>query len=121
VELRRAVRTGYARLEAVDTKRPWLAGTLSTLVPGLGQAYAGSWQGAALSLLLNGIFVAATVELAQHELYLASATTGLAGSIFYVGNILNAVDLARRYNEGATQGRRKELKSLLVPEAYYGP
>lgn len=117
--LRQAVTSGYKRMEATDTKSPWVAGVLSTLVPGMGQAYAGSWQGAGVSLLLNGLFISATVELARNDLYFASATTGVAGSIFYVGNILNAVDLAKRYNEGATQGQRSELESLLIPEAQY--
>ncbi len=117
--LQDAVTTGYAQMESADSKSPWAAGILSALVPGMGQAYAGSWQGAGISLVLNGLFAAATVELARNELYFASATTGVAGSIFYVGNILNAVDLAKRYNEGATKAQRDMLESLLIPEAQY--
>ena len=112
-----AVTTGYKRIQSADSKSPWVAGVLSTLLPGMGQAYAGSWQGAGMSLLLNGLFLSATVELARKDLYFASATTGVAGSIFYVGNILNAVDLANRYNEGATKEERGKLESLLIPEA----
>ena len=117
--LRLDVTTEHQRLLATDTKSPWLAGILSSVVPGAGQAYAGSWQGAAVSLLLNGIFITATVELAQNDLYFASATTGMAASIFYVGNILNAVDLVKRFNEGATSKRRMRLENLLIPESQF--
>lgn len=117
--LQYAVTTGYKRIENTDTKSPWVAGILSTILPGAGQAYSGAWQGAGMSLLLNALFLSATVELASKELYFASATTGVAGSIFYVGNILNAVDLANRYNEGVTKGERGNLESLLIPEAQY--
>ncbi len=116
-ELQQAITTGYARLEGQQSKRPWLAGLLSAALPGLGQVYAGSWQSAGVSLVLNGILLASTVELARNDLYFAAATTGMASSIFYVGNILNAADLARRYNETASAPEQERLEDLLVPEA----
>jgi hypothetical protein len=106
----------YRHYRRARSKRPWLAGTLSALVPGLGQAYDGSWQSAALSLAINAVLIGGTVELARNRLYFASATTGLAASMFYVGNILNAADLARRYNQRASEPHLLELERLLVPE-----
>ena len=116
-QLQEAVTKGYSRLEAQRSKRPWLAGLLSAALPGLGQVYAGSWQSAGVSLVLNGILIASTVELARNDLYFAAATTGMASSIFYVGNILNAADLARRYNETASAPLQEQLENLLIPEA----
>jgi hypothetical protein len=104
------------RRASARERRPWLAGTLSAIVPGLGQAYAGSWQGAAVAFVLNGVLIGATVELARKELYFAAGATGLAASIFYVGNIANAADLARRRNEIASEGARDALERALVPE-----
>jgi len=99
-------------------KRPWVASLMSGLLPGAGQAYAGSWQGAAVAFVLNAIFLGATIELAQHRLYATSTAAGLAASVFYVGNIINAGDLAHRRNEAASNGARQELERLLVPEAH---
>lgn len=103
---------------ASRTKRPWLAGTLSAVVPGAGQAYAGSWQGAAVAFVLNAALIGASVELAVHDLYLGSAAAAVAASFFYVGNIVNAVDLARRRNEMAAEPARQQLERRLLPEAH---
>jgi hypothetical protein len=116
--LRLEVDRVYRRLERRHGKRPWLAGTLSAVVPGLGQAYAGSWESAAVSFVLNSVLIGATVELARRDFYAASTVTGLAGSVFYVGGVLSAADLARRRNERAAEPERRELKRLLVPELF---
>jgi hypothetical protein len=104
--------------EASHAHRPWLAGTLSAILPGLGQVYAGSWRGAAVALVLNSLFIGATVELAWRRLYITAAAAGVAASIFYVGNVLNAVDLARRENEQGARPYADALERTLVPEAY---
>lgn len=100
------------------TKRPWLAATLSALLPGAGQAYAGSWQAAAVSFVLNGALIGATAELGARRLYLPAAASGLAASFFYVGNIVNAADLASRRNEVAAEAPYRALEARLVPEAH---
>jgi hypothetical protein len=111
-----AAEQAYTR--ARRTKRPWLAATLSTLLPGAGQAYAGSWQAAAVALTLNGVLIGATTELALHRFYFSASAAGVAASIFYLGNIVNAADLARRRNELAAEPARDALDHLLVPEAF---
>jgi hypothetical protein len=100
------------------TRRPWLAATLSAVLPGAGQAYAGSWQGAAVAFALNGLLISATVELAWKRLYLAASAAGAAASFFYVGNVINAADLATRRNEMAAAPARLALESRLLPEAH---
>src|SRR5690606_34632281 len=106
----------YERFERRHRKRPWLAGALSAVVPGLGQAYAGSWESAAVSFVLNGALIGATVELARRDFYAASTVTGLAGSVFYLGSVLSAADLARRHNQRAAEPERRALERLLLPE-----
>lgn len=103
---------------ARHTRRPWLAGTLSAVLPGAGQVYAGSWQGGAVAFVLNAVLIGATVELAYHHLYASASAAGVAASIFYVGNILNGADLAARRNEQAARPAEEALERLLVPEAY---
>ena len=128
----RAIHLAYLPLsiqrEAIDglvvydraryTKRPWLAGVSSALLPGAGQAYAGSWQAAGVAFLLNSVLIGSTAELAVHRLYFSAGAAGVASSIFYLGNILNAVDLARRRNEMASEESRARLERMLIPEAF---
>ena len=100
------------------SKRPWLAGVLSAVLPGAGQAYAGSWQGAAVAFVLNATLIGATGELATRRLYLPAVAAGVAASFFYVGNIFNAADLAARRNERAASFPARALEDRLVPEAH---
>lgn len=108
----------HARYRESPRRSPALAGVLSAVLPGAGQAYAGSWEGAAVALVLNALSIGATVELARREAYLSAALTGTAASIFYVGSILNAADLAQRGNHVAAEPHRDALERLLVPEAW---
>jgi hypothetical protein len=97
-------------------KSPAAAGILSALLPGAGQVYAGSFEAAAITFALNALFVSATVELALDKHYATAAAAGTAASFFYVGGIINAVDLARRRNHIAQQPYSDRLEELLVPE-----
>ncbi|MGE0871954.1 MAG: hypothetical protein AB7P03_25575 [Kofleriaceae bacterium] len=97
-------------------RSPALAGVLSAVLPGSGQLYAGSLQAAAVTFVLNGLFIGATVELAREHHYITSAAAGTVASFFYVGGIMNAVDLARRRNTLAMQPYADQLEQLLVPE-----
>lgn len=111
-----ATTTHAAYLDDAAARRPWLAGLLSAVVPGAGQLYAGSWAAAGVSFVLNAVFITATVELAVHDQPFAASATGLAASFFYVGNIINAADLARRRGQNAAQPRYDALERALVPE-----
>jgi len=89
---------------------------LSALLPGAGQLYAGSYQGAAMSFLLNSVLIATTVEFARHDLYWAAGTSGLVASVFYIGGIINAADLASRENTRAASVPEATLTRMLLPE-----
>lgn len=104
--------------EAARTKRPWLAGAMSALVPGAGQVYAGSLEGGALALVLNALTIGSTIELARRDLYWSASLVGITASIFYVGNVLNAADLARRRNDRRSEAALERINQVLVPEIY---
>ena len=101
---------------AQHSRQPWLAASLSALLPGAGQLYAGSYQGAAMSFLLNSVLIATTVEFARHDLYWAAGTSGLVASVFYIGGIINAADLASRENTRAAAVPEATLTRMLLPE-----
>ena len=88
----------------VSTRSPFLAGTLSTIVPGAGRLYTGRFSDALTSLV--------TVGLTGWQAYdgfrrdgISSAkgwTLGTLCGIFYVGNIYGSVISARVYNRQVT-------------------
>lgn len=97
-------------------KSPALAGTLSALLPGAGQAYTGSWQSGAMAFVLNALFLSATVELADKDLHAASLASGVVFSITYLGNILNAAESARVYNKNYYAPQVESEKAKRFPE-----
>jgi hypothetical protein len=111
----RALELGH-RYHDARVKSPALAGVLSAVLPGSGQLYSGSLSAAAVTFVLNGLFIGATVELARDKHYVTAAAAGTAASFFYVGGIINAADLARRRNRIAQEPYADELEELLVPE-----
>lgn len=107
----------YGRWEhARHTKRPAVAGVLSALLPGAGQIYDGSIQAAAVTFALNALFIGATVELARDHEYWTATAAGTVGSFFYIGGVINAVDLARRRNQTASEPEVEFLEEVLLPE-----
>lgn len=97
-------------------KSPALAGTLSALVPGAGQAYTGAWQSGVLAFVLNALFLSTTIELADHDLNSAALTSGVVFSIVYMGNILNAAESARVYNDNYYRSDIDSEKRKRFPE-----
>ena len=79
-------------------KSPQTAGILSAVLPGAGQIYCKQPKDAALSVLLNGMFIGAAVESFDHDLYILGGILCLVEMAWYGGNIYNAVNHAHQYN-----------------------
>ncbi len=99
-------------------KAPWVAGSLSAIVPGLGQAYNGNYQSAAFSFVLNALFLSATIETQQKGLYATSLAAGTIFSIVYVGNILGSVQSARAINNQESAETIENEKVRVFPELF---
>lgn len=97
-------------------KSPGLAGTMSALLPGAGQTYVGSWQSGAMAFVLNALFLSTTLELAENDLHAASLASGVVFSITYLGNILNAAESARIYNQNHYAPSVEAEKAKRFPE-----
>jgi TolA-binding protein len=82
----------------IPKKSPALAGVLSGLLPGAGQLYINKPRDSLISFLLNGAFIWASAESFRHH----NNTTGGVLLFFeagwYMGNIYNAVNGAKKYN-----------------------
>lgn len=97
-------------------KKPWLAGTLSAVLPGAGQVYNGNYQSGLFSFVLNALFLSATIELTQHNLKATAAASGTIFSVVYVGNIASAIQSSKKINTLSHDPSRSTLKFNLFPE-----
>ena len=88
----------------LSTRSPFLAGTLSTIVPGAGRLYTGRLSDALTSLVTVGITGWQAYDGFRRD-GISSAkgwTLGTLCGIFYVGNIYGSVVSARVYNRNVT-------------------
>lgn len=91
--------------EATRLKSPFLAGTMSVFVPGLGKAYSGQWKDGLISL----VFVAANAFASYRGFSQNGVQSfygwffGAMGTGFYIGNIYGSARAATQYNERKTR------------------
>jgi len=75
-----------------------LAGTMSAVIPGSGQAYSGRVTDGLRHLLFNTVMILATVSFARGEHVPAAILTGALELPFYLGNIRGASASAKRFD-----------------------
>jgi len=80
-------------------KVPWVAGTMSAVVPGLGQVYCGRWVDGAVALTVDGLLVGATIECYHKKMPVLGTALGVFGLGWYLGNIYNAVNEVHKGND----------------------
>jgi tetratricopeptide (TPR) repeat protein len=116
-ESQRAVVTGLRdsvhRGTALPSRSPFLAGLLSTIVPGAGQVYTGHYVDAAQAFLAVG-----ALSFAAYGFYLHDSSSGnsyvltglgvIAAALFHTANIYGAAKTAEYYNT-------KQREDFLVP------
>lgn len=98
------------------SKTPWVAGTLSAVIPGLGQVYNGNYQSAAFSFILNALFLSSTIELHNKNLDATAIASGVIFSVVYVGNIVSSVQSAHAINQASQEPAKAEFKDQMFPE-----
>lgn len=97
----------------IPRKSPYLAGGLSAVLPGAGQLYLGRPSDAAISFVLNGLFIWATVEAFDNGNDVTGGVLLFFESGWYLGNVYNAASGAHKYN------RRQEQHFLDEMEGQY--
>ncbi|MGZ3695496.1 MAG: hypothetical protein ACXWQO_15400, partial [Bdellovibrionota bacterium] len=108
------VELSHLRPDYSDIKSPLLAGLASGIIPGAGQAYTGMYQTAAISFVLNGLFLLSTVELAKKKLGFSATITGIAFSTVYLGNIISAVQGAKALNRAHSNQEDEKLAAKIT-------
>ena len=103
-----------------DFKSPWLAGTMSAVVPGSGSFYSGRRLEGTYAFFITALFWLATADAMANE---DGALTGLFGFFtlaFYGGNIYTAVNSTYKYNDqletDALHNLRTKYGIWFVPE-----
>ncbi|MBA2665126.1 MAG: hypothetical protein H0U74_22760 [Bradymonadaceae bacterium] len=111
----------HQAFDALALKRPWLAGTISAVLPGAGQAYNGRWIDAAIAFGFNATFGAASYYAFAHaDSPVAGAAFALLGAGFYIGNIVNAVVDAQNINARRYQDFFESLERDHWPRLSFG-
>lgn len=98
----RILDSAFYSLSAYKSKSPWLAASLSALIPGLGKIYAGHIGEGVGAFLTVGSFAALTAEN-WHRDGLGNWKTivfGCLGTLFYIGNIYgSAISVKLSYDQ----------------------
>jgi len=97
------------RYQERPRKSRLLAGSMSAVVPGSGQMYAGYYRDGLVALTVNGLFIAGTVIAINDENYPLALLAGGFALPFYVGNIYGGANAAGRYNLGLIRATRDTL------------
>ena len=103
----------FENQKVISNKSPFLAGTLSAIIPGSGYLNSKHYDTALTSFVINGLFIWAIKDAVLAEQYgIASAAT-VFGLGWYIGNIEGSVKAAIKQNE---YERHKYLNEVLEKE-----
>ena len=103
--------------ESLDGRSPVLAGLLSAVVPGSGQAYSGHWFDAFSAFTTVGLFGFATFLAYSYEAqqnsgrYVYTAIGGSITAAFHIANVLGAVKTAGYYTAKKRQDFMQEIRT----------
>lgn len=104
------------RGQQLPRKSPWLAGTLSALIPGTGKVYAGRTSDGLYSLALTG--GAAWLAYRGFEDDGTSSVKGWllgsVGAVLYVGNIYGSVVAVRLHNSNHEEALQRDIEAQIT-------
>lgn len=96
-------------------RSPFLAGTLSSIVPGAGYLYCNRKGTGLTSFIINGLLIWTIRDAIINKQYGFATAASFFGIGWYVGNIKGSIDAAEIYN---TNIRNKFLNNLLEKQSY---
>ena len=80
-------------------KSPWLAGTLSAVLPGSGSFYVGRYAEGSLAFFATAVLIYGAVNAFEEDKEGLGAVLGALGLAFYGGSILAAANGAHKFND----------------------
>jgi TM2 domain-containing membrane protein YozV len=102
-------------LSTSPRKNPRLAGFLSAIIPGLGQAYCGRPRNALVSFLVNSLFIGAIAVAIDQDHYETAAVIGFFELGFYSANIYNAINDAHKVNRFEFERNLQHFETCFGP------
>lgn len=90
-----------------------LARFLSTLLPGLGQTYAGDWRDGLNALAINALGIGLLANAIYHRDYTDAALISSISMRYYMGNRYRAGVDARKHNESADRENAMKILKLV--------
>jgi tetratricopeptide (TPR) repeat protein len=90
-----------------------LARFLSTIVPGLGQMYAGDWRDGLNALVLNGLAIGFIANAIHRKDYRDATLISSISIRYYTGNVYNAQVDVRKYNESLDRESAMKILQLV--------
>ncbi len=110
----------WSSLPEPETKSPWVAGSMSAVIPGSGSFYTGRRIEGVYAFFLTSLFCLATMDAMRHEDATLTGVFGFFTLAFYGGNIYTAVNSAHKYNDqiqsDSLQRLREKHGIWFVPE-----
>jgi len=98
-------------------RKPWLAASLSAVIPGTGKIYSGNWKDAVFSfLLITGTSWLAYNSIHNNGFNLESVLIGSAALGFYSANVYGSYKSASHYNQSINQSFRNQVHDILVDD-----
>jgi tetratricopeptide (TPR) repeat protein len=102
------LRRSLAAHDAIQTKNPTLAGTLS-IVPGVGQFYCNRYRDGLTAFLINAGLILAAWEAFDNDLPALGGVITFVEFGFYAGNIYGAVSSAHKFNRDRMDAFKNRL------------
>ncbi|MBT6498909.1 MAG: hypothetical protein HOK67_03305 [Deltaproteobacteria bacterium] len=103
-----------------EFKSPWLAGSMSAIVPGSGSFYSGRRLEGTYAFFITTLFWLATADAMANEDDTLTGVFGLFTLAFYGGNIYTTVNSTFKYNDqlesDELHGLRKKYGIWFIPE-----
>ncbi len=100
-------------------KSPFLAGVLSSLIPGSGKIYADQLSEGLTALVLNSLFAFLSYNNFKHDHNFRGWVFAGVGAFFYAGNIYGSVSAAHLYNSKMDYEYKEGLKQFLEFNNYF--
>lgn len=104
---------GAESLAELPRRSPAVAGTLSAILPGAGQVYAGRGKDGFIAFVVNALFIGGAIESYRRENYVASGVLVLFEMGWYSGNIYSAINSAHRFNDERRATKLRDLRKRL--------
>ena len=99
--------------EELPTRSRWLAGSLSAVLPGSGQLYAGRPEDGLVAFLTNGVLIGATALAWHRDERVTAGALGFVAVGFYLGNVYGGVNAAAKHDRALQEGALARTRGWL--------